>query len=161
VRVVSKTHSLLQFHCVAALVRRLRQKPIRLDVPPVGEAGFTLVEVIVALAILAGSLSILFEMISGGLLRTSSAEKMIEAGSLTQSLLAEIGTNYPVMTGERAGEFANGYHWRLKMQPIGDGKEEGAIGLYEISANVEWEEGSERRSFLLNILRVGPKASRR
>jgi general secretion pathway protein I len=125
------------------------------------EAGFTLVEVIVALAILAASLSVLLAMISSGLLRTSSAERLIEAGSLTQSLLAELGTDYPISAGERAGEFAAEYHWHLKMQPVADGSPEGLIGLYEVSANVEWEEGSKKHSFRLNTLRVGPKASQR
>lgn len=125
------------------------------------EAGFTLVEVIVALAILSASLSVLLGMISGGLLRTSGAERMIEAGSLTQSLLAEIGTDYPVMAGEHLGEFADGYHWHLEIQPIGGRRQEGTIGLYQVSAEVEWEEGIERRSFRLNTLRVGPKAAQR
>jgi len=130
--------------------------------PRRSEAGFTLVEVIVALAILSAGLSVLLGMISGGFLRTSSAERMMEAGSLTQSLMAEIGTEFPVKADERAGEFAAGYRWHLKMQPYGSGNgtEEGPVGLYEISTEVQWEEGTETRFLQLKTLRLGPKASR-
>jgi general secretion pathway protein I len=126
-----------------------------------GEAGFTLVEVIVALAILSASLSVLLGMISGGVLRTASAERMMEAGSLTQSLMAEIGTEYPVRAEERAGEFVNGYRWHLKMQQYGGDTNtgEGPVGLYEISTEVQWEEGTQTRSVQLKTLRLGPKAS--
>jgi general secretion pathway protein I len=127
-----------------------------------GEAGFTLVEVIVALAILSAGLSVLLGMISGGVLRTASAERMMEAASLTQSLLAEVGTEYPVRVEERAGEFANGYRWHLKMQQFGDNSnEEGPLGLYEILTEVRWEEGTQTRSIQLKTLRLGPKASQR
>jgi general secretion pathway protein I len=129
----------------------------------VGEAGFTLVEVIVALAILSAGLNVMLGMISGGLLRTASAERMIEAGSLTQSLMAEIGTEYPVRVDERAGEFVNGYRWHLKMQQYGgeNNSGQGPVALYEISTEVQWEEGTHTRSVQLKTLRLGPKASQR
>lgn len=146
---------------IALFGRWLRQKLARRGIASASEAGFTLVEVIVALAILSASLGVLLGMISSGLLRTSSAERMVEAGSLAQSLLAEIGADYPVMTGERVGEFANGYRWHLKMQPTADGNQSGPASLYQVSADVEWDEGTERRLFRLNTLRIGPKASQR
>jgi len=129
----------------------------------VGEAGFTLVEVIVALAILSAGLSVMLGMISGGLLRTASAERLMEAGSLTQSLMAEIGTEYPVRADERAGEFVNGYRWHLKMQQYGgdNNPDQGPVSLYEISTEVQWEEGTQTRSVQLKTLRLGPKASQR
>jgi general secretion pathway protein I len=125
------------------------------------DAGFTLVEVIVALAILSAGLSVLLGMISGGVLRTASAERMMEAGSLTQSLMAEVGTEYPVRTEERGGEFANGYRWHLKMQPYGSSNntEGGPVGLYEILTEVRWEEGTQTRAVQLKTLRLGPKAA--
>src|SRR5689334_24993557 len=53
-----------------------------------GEAGFTLVEVIVALAMLSVGLTVLLGMISSGLGRTGTAERTAAAASLAQSLLA-------------------------------------------------------------------------
>ena len=125
-------------------------------------AGFTLVEVIVALAILSAGLSLLLGLISNSLRQTASAERMAAAGTLVQSLMAEVGTDLPIRPEVRDGQYPNGYRWHLKMQPY-DGtrdNEERAIGLYSISAEVEWGEGTERRFYALTTLRLGPRAAR-
>jgi general secretion pathway protein I len=126
------------------------------------EAGFTLVEVIVALAILSIGLSVLLGLISGSLRQTAEAERMAEAGSLAQSLLAEVGTDLPIKLEERDGQFPNGYQWHLRMHQYGDAREreEWPIGLYVISTEVEWAEGTQRRSYALTTLRLGPRAVR-
>ena len=129
--------------------------------PTGGEAGFTLVEVIVALAMLSAGLSLVLGLISNGLQRTAAAERMTEAGSLAQSLMSEVGTELPIRPDERGGEYPDGYHWHLTMRPYAEMEErtEGLVGLYAVSAEVEWGEGAEKRSFALTTLRVGPKAT--
>jgi general secretion pathway protein I len=126
------------------------------------EAGFTLVEVIVALAMLSIGLTLVLGLISSSLGRTASAQRMAEAGSLAQSLLAEVGTKLAIKPEERDGLYPNGYRWHLKMLPYGDGNEseEAPVGLYTISTEVEWGEGTERRSYALSTLRLGPKGAR-
>lgn len=148
--------------CVAPIFHRLQRKLRRL-MPHAGrEAGFTLVEVIVALAMLSLGLSTLFGVISNSLRQTANAERMAEAGSLAQSLMAEVGTERPIKPEERGGRFPNGYRWHLKMYPYGDVKEreEWPIGVYMVSTEVEWDEGTQRRSYALTTLRLGPKVVR-
>jgi general secretion pathway protein I len=155
---------------MAVSLRRLRHAPplarLRQRQRPTArakrEAGFTLVEVIVALAILSVGLSTLLGVISNSLRQTANAERMAAAGSLAQSLLAEVGTERPVKPEERDGQFPNGFRWHLKMQPYGDVKEreDWPIGVYAVSAEVEWEDGAQRRSYALTTLRFGPKAVR-
>lgn len=125
------------------------------------ESGFTLVEVIVALAMLSIGLSVLLGVISGSLRQTSDAARMAEASALAQSLLAEVGTELPIKAEERAGEFPNGYRWRLKMEPCGDAteREEWPVGAYKVLAEIEWEDSAQRRSYLLTSLRLGPKGA--
>jgi len=127
-----------------------------------GEAGFTLVEVIVALAILSLGLSVLLGVISGSLRQTADAARMAEASALAQSLLAEVGTDLQIKPEDSFGQFPNGYRWHLKMQPYGGVKEREVwpVGAYQISTEVEWEEGTGRRSYALTTLRLGPKAVR-
>jgi general secretion pathway protein I len=127
-----------------------------------GEAGFTLVEVIVALAILALGLSVLLGSISGSLRQTANAARMAEASALAQSLLAEVGADRPIKPEQSSGQFANGYRWHLKMEPYGGVKEreEWPVGAYQISTEVEWEDGANRRSYALTTLRLGPKVVR-
>lgn len=127
------------------------------------EAGFTLVEVIVALAILSAGLGLLLGLISNSLRQTASAQRMAEASSLAQSLMAEVGTVLPIRPEARDGQYANGYRWHLKVQPYDSGREseEGPVGLYRIAAEIEWDQGTERRFYALTTLRLGPKESRR
>jgi len=138
--------------------RVLRRSIIRSE----REAGFTLVEVIVALAILSAGLSLLLGLISNGLRQTASAQKMAGAGSLAQSLMAEVGADLAVRAEVRGGQNTDGYRWRLKMQPYDHAREDqdGQVGLFSVSAEIEWEEGAERRAYALTTLRLGPKASR-
>jgi general secretion pathway protein I len=135
----------------------------RLMRPAGHDEGFTLIEVIVALAILSIGLSVLLGLISGGLLQTASAERIAEAGSLAQSLMAEVGADLPIKPGEREGQFSSGYRWRLKMLQYGDAKEqeEWPVGLYVISTEINWEDGARQRSLELTTLRVGPRAARK
>ncbi|WP_312017849.1 hypothetical protein [Bradyrhizobium sp. AUGA SZCCT0274] len=117
-------------------------------------------EVIVALAMLSAGLALVLGLISSGLGRTASAQRMAVAGSLVQSLLARVGTDLPIRPEERDGSYPDGYRWHLKMLPYGEANErvETRVGLYLISAEVEWGEGAQRRSYGLSTLRLGPKA---
>lgn len=126
------------------------------------EAGFTLVEVIVAIAILALGLGALLEMISSSLRQMAEAKRMAEAGALTQSLFAEVGTARPIREGQSDGQFPNGYHWRLNMERYGDAiqREQWPVGAYVVSTEVTWLDGTHKRSYALTTLRLGPKEAR-
>ena len=148
------------FNWRAARVDRcLLHKARSLTAVAVEDDGFTLVEVIVALAILSVGLSVVLGVISGGLEQTASAERRAEAGSLAQSLMAQVGTEWPIKSEERDGQFPRGYTWHLRVQQYGTGKEreEWPVGLYTISTEVKWDDGKERRSYELTTLRVGPR----
>jgi len=126
------------------------------------EAGFTLVEVIVALAILSLGIGGLLGMISTSLQQIAAAARLTEARSLAQSLLARVGADLPISLLEQAGELPNGYRWTLKASAYGDPKqhEEWPIGAYRVSAEVEWLDSGSRRAFSLETLRLGPKVVR-
>ncbi len=145
------------------LMLRVRWHLRRLPQKPQGETGFTLVEVIVAIAILSASLGALLAAISQGLRQTSEAERMGEAGLLAQSLLAEAGTSLSLREGENTGQFTNGYAWKLSTRRYGEAAEREAwpVTAYIVSAEVTWNSGRAKRSFELNTLRLGPKEPRR
>lgn len=144
---------------VASAARRLWCR-LRVPISPAEqEAGFTLVEVIVALAMLSIGLTILLGLFSRSFWQAANTEKTAEAASLAQSLLAEVGTELPIKSEELDGQFPSGYRWHLKMLPYGDAREreEWPVGLYKISAEVEWQEGTQPRSYALTTLRLGPR----
>ncbi len=128
-----------------------------------GEAGFTLVEIVAALAILALSLSALLGVLSDGIARSGQAKEHAQAGSLAQSLLARVGTEIPIRQGTTTGEFPEGYRWRLQIEPYGDAADHRAwpLAAYSVSAHVTWGSGAPERSVALTTLRAVARESPR
>jgi len=85
--------------------------------PAARNAGFTLVETIVAFAVLALILTVLL----GGLSRMATGGRRAEilrgALALAQARIDGIGVVEPLTPGESTGRFDNGFAWRLR---IGD-----------------------------------------
>ncbi|NPU14542.1 type II secretion system protein [Bradyrhizobium sp. 83002] len=127
-----------------------------------GDAGFTLVEVLVALAMLSVGLALVMSLFSTGLSRTGMAERVAGAVALAQSLMAQVGNSIPLRTETRDGAEANGYRWRLAMQPYRpvQGGDARPVELYQVSVEIGWQEGQDPRSYALSTLRLGPRASR-
>ncbi|CCD93743.1 putative General secretion pathway protein I precursor [Bradyrhizobium sp. ORS 375] len=123
------------------------------------EAGFTLVEVIVALGMLSLGLTIVMSLLSTGLARTGMAERLAGAVSLAQSVLAQAVS--PLRIETREGTEPSGYRWQLAIQPYRAGPAEQArpIELYQVSVVVGWREGQDTRSYVLSTLRLGPRVT--
>jgi len=123
------------------------------------EGGFTLVEVLVALTILSISLGVLLGVFSTALDRTRESNSETIADSLTQSLLAEMGSALPLAVGDSKGTFANGFHWRLHIEPYGSSEDVQAwpVAALVVSASTLWDD--DKRSVTLSTLRIAPKAS--
>jgi len=123
------------------------------------QQGFTLLEVIVALTIVALCFSVLLGVISGGLGQTNRAETLAAAGSLAQSLLADLGTEIPIAPGETDGQFANGFRWRLRIEPYTDPTipQNLSVGAFRALVQIAWGDDNQERSINLTTLRLGPK----
>ena len=136
------------------------------DLPPPGggkerEAGFTLVEIIVALAILALSLNVILPAISEALWRTGEAETQAEAASLARSLLSQAGIAVPLHDGEAAGRFDNGFRWALHVSPYGAADQLAQVRGYKVTAEVFWDDARQERSLALTTLRLGANTAGR
>ena len=118
-------------------------------------AGFTLVEIIVALAILALSLNAILPAISDALWRTGEAEAQAEAASLARSLLAQAGGAVPLHNGAAAGQFDNGFRWRLQVTPYGGSDQTMPVRAYKLVAEVSWDDARAERFIALTTLRLG------
>jgi general secretion pathway protein I len=130
---------------------------------PDGEAGFTVVEIVVALTILALALGVLLNVMSNSVRQTGRAETIAEAGSLAQSLLAEIGRELPLRNGQMTGQSDHGFRWRVQIDPYGDGtdRREWPVAAHQVSAEVFWTDGLQERTLVLTTLRLGPKEATR
>jgi general secretion pathway protein I len=122
------------------------------------EAGFTLLEVLVAFIIAAMALALVFQGVIGGLQSANVAGKYEEALSRARSHLAAVGHGAELRRLEQEGDDGSGYHWRLRVVPVTSATAaSGArIGLYAISVVISWGEPDHPRTVQLETERVGP-----
>lgn len=127
-----------------------------------GEAGFALLEVVVAAGIAALALVALFQTGSAGLFTAGEAIRVAEAVNLAQSRLAAIADAGAIAPGETEGDDGGGYHWRLSARPIlsrqastpAPGPGGAATTLYDIRVTVSWGARRHPRSVELESRRI-------
>lgn len=124
--------------------------------PRCSGAGFTLLEVIVAVAILAVALGALLQIFSSGLRGARVAGHHAIATLQAESKLAAIGIETALEEGESAGEFDNGHRWRVTVRPYLGSGQEARLAAYEVVVTVSWGETGGPRSISLGTLRLVP-----
>jgi general secretion pathway protein I len=116
-------------------------------------SGFTLIEVLVALAIAALGLALLVAATGSGLQNVTIADQYIQATSQAQSRLAQVGRVIPLKKGNYFGVEGNGLHWRVQIAaPMS--RSGSAPALYPVAVTESSGEGQTRAS--LYSERVGP-----
>lgn len=116
--------------------------------------GFTLLEVIVAFALLALALTLLLGSLSGAARQVREAEDASRATLHAQSLLATFDGGEPAQPGRRQGRFDEGrYTWTLDIAPYADPPPPGggqvvdpyAPRLMALDLSVRWGDGPGQR----------------
>ena len=79
------------------------------------DAGFTLLEVLVAFVIAALALGVLFEGAVEGIRSARIADRTQEAMSRAQSHLATVGHGVVLAPSTQEGEDGSGFHWSLRI----------------------------------------------
>ena len=100
-----------------------------------GERGFTLMEVLVAFAILTVALGGLMLAFSNGLRTTDRAVTISTATLQAQSLLEEIGESIPVREGRTAGTLENGARWEVRIERYDTGESGAAAVVRTLSSD--------------------------
>jgi len=128
--------------------------------------GFTLLEVVVALAIAAIALIGLFPAAGGGLVAVDTAARAEEAVQRAQSHLAAVGRDAALVQGEFTDDDGGGYHWRLRVRPVAnrqapsaDGNSAANTTLFDVEVAISWPGRNGDRSVVLRTLRLGTAAS--
>ncbi|MCD9006537.1 type II secretion system GspH family protein [Luteimonas sp. XNQY3] len=126
-----------------------------------GQRGYTLIEVIVAFAVLGIALMLLLGTLSNGTRQVRWAADSGRAALHAQSLLDGIGIEIPVVPGGITGEFEDGrYRWALEIVPYVDPAMPPALldpsgpQLFEIALSVDWGERGPRERLQVHTLRL-------
>jgi general secretion pathway protein I len=81
------------------------------------EAGFTLIEALVALAIVAAVLGSIGTVIATTVKGTRSIEQRLALGGTAESLMAALPSRALLKPGRQSGELA-GQRWRMNISPM-------------------------------------------
>ena len=132
----------------------LREK-LRLNKP--NNDGFSLLEVIVALAIMAMGFVTVLQLFSGSIRSLSLSEQYLKGTTLAHSKLGELEVNnYSITEFEGIFPGEENYQWQLQVSPHTSplNSKENNIQLSEVTLNVLWEEAGKTRDIELSTLKV-------
>jgi general secretion pathway protein I len=135
------------------------------------EAGFTLLEVMVAFVIAALAITLLYSGATGGLSATETAGKTQEALALARSHIAAVGRGEAISKQETSGVDGDGYSWLLRIRSVAsreltlsdsdranDTKPTSAI-LYDIAVTESWTEAGHPHGLTLETRRFEVRAA--
>jgi general secretion pathway protein I len=130
------------------------------------EAGFSLIEVVVALALLGLVLAVLTDSVRSGLGSASRAAARVPPLALAEAKLAAVGITEPLSPGDTSGADASGLRWRVSVDEYRDDgfagpsfggpsfDAPGVPALYRVRVTATWQQGGAPRSLSLESLRL-------
>ena len=126
------------------------------DIAPARPRGFSLLEMVVAVAILGMSLAALYQAAGGATRIAMIDQKMAYGVELARSLLA----NYAMvpLTGlNEAGETEGGFAWQVVAAPVTlqEGSPLAQGSLQQINVAVRWRDGDRERQVALESVVAG------
>ena len=147
-------------HCT--IIRKHTMKPS-------AQQGFTLLEIVLAIAILGVALTVVMQQFSAGLRIGHTSKTYTIATAYAKQKLEEFQIIEEMEEGEEAGDFDDGYTWKVSVLPYEvfmeeEGTEEDAemyehlpLEMYRLESVVSWFEGDQERSVSLVTLKTVKK----
>lgn len=126
------------------------------------EAGFTLIEVVVALAIAGVALVAIARVFGSSVAGEATASSAAAALAVAEEQMADAEATVVLRPGSSEGIFAGRYRWRTVITPYKDADAgpvdplASTLRLLRIEVAVAWSDGSSRRRIALETLRLGP-----
>lgn len=121
--------------------------------------GFTLLEVVVAMAIVGLGVTTLFEIFSLGLRLGTRSSKRTEATAYSRQAFDEMLIRQRLNDGGEEGSIGGSYRWSVQVKPFQNDDPFSSTGwdLKEITLQMRYREGERERELELKTLRLVKK----
>ena len=129
-----------------------------LILPKYNREGFTLIETLVAMTVLAVSLTVIFQLFSGGLRAAGLSEDYTRAIFHAREKMEEILLAEGLADGVVEGEINEMYGWSARIEHnLPDPENEvgpPALDTFKITVNVAWKDGIREKHFEISTLKI-------
>ncbi len=122
--------------------------------------GFTLIETLVAISILAISLVIIMQLFSGGLKSGKLSGDYTRGIFHAREKMEEVLLVEELEEASLGGYFDDDYRWEaevVRVEPEDEEDEELPFDVYTIRVGVKWNNGGREKHFEVNTLKLGKK----
>lgn len=122
--------------------------------------GFTLIEVVVAMAILGVGLAVIIELFGGGLRLGRVSQEYTRAAGYARMKMEEINLASALEEGIQEGAFDGQFRWQVEVKKVDllpSGQETSyrpPVNLYRVRVDVLWKSGSKERAAALESYRL-------
>lgn len=126
------------------------------------QQGFTLIEVVIALAVFAVAVGVCMQIATAGLRQSRVAAEQTQAALLAQSLLDMHGVGERLQPGRSSGRLEDDYRWELEVSPYEVALETSnpltpgftAVQLFRLDLTLSWPAGRTERNARFSTLRA-------
>lgn len=115
--------------------------------------GFTLLEILVALTVLAITLAALLPIFSNVVKNQDRLAQERTAIALAESKLGALGLDSPLTDGTTEGKFDNGFGWQLEIAPYTTGDSTTQIYTKLATLTVRWPKANGKHALTIKVLR--------
>lgn len=120
------------------------------------QQGFSLIEVIAAIMLLAIAFTVLMKVAGASIRLTQNATDHSEAAMWARSLLDSAFVGEPITPGTTSGQFDRRFRWQLKVTPWNQTAVPNApMQLYQLDLEVMWGAAAHPYTSHFRTLRVG------
>ena len=126
------------------------------------QQGFTLIEVVIALAVFAVAVGVCMQIATSGLRQTRIAAEQTQAALLAQSILDMHGVGERLQPGRSSGRLEGDFQWEIEVSPHEPPLESAsplapgfsAVQLFKLDLTIRWPAGQKERSERFSTLRA-------
>jgi len=125
-----------------------------LDKCSFGQEGFSLLETLVSLVVLAGTVTLILQLFSTNMKAIHLSKKYQNAVFFSQMKLEEMLTENEIPIPIKEGLNKNGLRWRITTTPVINGSNFKNSRLYRLEVLVQWPAGNKSKTISLSTLKI-------